>query len=59
MNRRSFLFGTLGAGLGACARDRRPRLNILNWSAYIAPDTVPKFETEFGVRVRYGIYEKQ
>ena len=37
--------------------DRRPRLNIFNWSAYIAPDTVPKFEAEFGVRVRYGIYE--
>ncbi len=42
---------------GACSRDRRPRLNVFNWSAYIAPDTVPKFEAEFGVRVRYGIYE--
>ena len=40
-----------------CSRDRRPRLNVFNWSAYIAPDTVPKFEAEFGVRVRYGIYE--
>ena len=58
MNRRHFLFGTLAAtGLTACSSDRRPRLNIFNWSAYIAPDTVPKFEAEFGVRVRYGIYE--
>ncbi len=55
MNRRYFLLGT--AGLAACSRDRRPRLNIFNWSDYIAPDTVPKFEAEFGVRVRYGIYE--
>ena len=58
MNRRYFLLGALAAtGLAACSRDRRPRLNIFNWSAYIAPDTVPKFEAEFGVRVRYGIYE--
>lgn len=55
MNRRHFLMGS--AGLAACSRDRRPRLNVFNWSAYIAPDTVPKFEAEFGVRVRYGIYE--
>lgn len=55
MNRRHFLIAT--AGLAACTRDRRPRLNVFNWSAYIAPDTVPKFEAEFGVRVRYAIYE--
>ncbi|HYL34708.1 MAG TPA: spermidine/putrescine ABC transporter substrate-binding protein [Bryobacteraceae bacterium] len=55
MNRRSFLIGA--TGLASCGRDRRPRLNVFNWSSYIAPDTVPKFEAEFGVRVRYGIYE--
>jgi spermidine/putrescine transport system substrate-binding protein len=43
--------------LTACSRDRRPRLNVFNWSTYIAPDTIPKFEAEFGVRVRYGVYE--
>lgn len=58
MNRRYFLLGALAAtGLDACSRDRRPRLNVFNWSAYIAPDTVPKFESEFGARVRYGTYE--
>ncbi|HVT91518.1 MAG TPA: spermidine/putrescine ABC transporter substrate-binding protein [Bryobacteraceae bacterium] len=55
MNRRYFLFGT--AGLTACARDRRPRLNVMNWSSYIDPATVPKFEREFGVRLRYSVYE--
>jgi spermidine/putrescine transport system substrate-binding protein len=55
VRRRHFLITT--AGLAGCSRDRRPRLNVFNWSAYIAPDTVPKFEAEFGVRVRYGIYE--
>ena len=55
MNRRHFLLAA--AGLAGCGRDRRPRLNVFNWSAYIAPDTIPKFEAEFGVRVRYGLYE--
>lgn len=56
MNRRGFLLGSASM-LAACTRDRRPRLNVFNWSSYIASDTVPKFEAEFGVRVRYGIYE--
>jgi len=60
MNRRAFLAATAGAsaaGLAACARDRRPRLNVYNWSAYVAPETIPNFEAEFGVRVRYATYE--
>jgi len=55
MNRRVFIFGA--AGLTSCSLDSRPRLNVFNWSSYIAPDTVPRFEAEYGVRVRYGIYE--
>jgi spermidine/putrescine transport system substrate-binding protein len=55
VKRRTFLFGAL-ASTTAC-RDRRPRLNVYNWSAYVAPDTIPNFEKEFGVRVRYVTYE--
>jgi spermidine/putrescine transport system substrate-binding protein len=55
MNRRYFVAGL--AGLAACARDPRPRLNVYNWSSYIAPETIPNFEAEFGVRVRYATYE--
>jgi spermidine/putrescine transport system substrate-binding protein len=55
MNRRIFFLGL--TGLAGCTRDRRPRLNVYNWSAYIAPETVPGFETEYGVRVRYATYE--
>ena len=55
MKRRHFLASL--AGLSACARDPRPRLNVYNWSAYIAPETIPNFEREFGVRVRYATYE--
>ena len=59
MRRRDFLLTSAGmsAGLSACARDRRPRLNVFNWSDYIAPTTVPGFEREFDCRVRYGVYE--
>ena len=53
MNRRNFL---LGAASGiACGRG--PRLNVFNWSDYVAPNTIPDFEREFGLRVRYGTYE--
>jgi spermidine/putrescine-binding protein len=32
-------------------------LRVYNWSDYIAPDTVPNFEKEFGVEVVYDTYE--
>ncbi len=55
MNRRHFF---LAAGTAAgCARDARPRLNVYNWSAYIDPAMVARFEREHGVRIRYGTYE--
>ncbi len=54
MNRRAFLAGGALA-LEACHRG--PRLNVYNWSDYIAPETVPIFEREAGVRIRYGTYE--
>lgn len=55
MNRRTFLLGA--AALPACTGDRRPRLNVFNWSEYVAPDTIRNFEHESGARVRYGVYE--
>lgn len=54
MNRRIFLMGI--AGMAGCSHGR-PRLNVYNWSNYVAPDTVSNFEAEFGVRVRYATYE--
>ncbi|HVP47538.1 MAG TPA: spermidine/putrescine ABC transporter substrate-binding protein [Bryobacteraceae bacterium] len=57
MKRRYFLFGSFAPAIAACRRDRRPRLNVYNWSAYVAPDTIPNFEKEFGARIRYVTYE--
>lgn len=54
MKRRAFLAGTLAAA--ACTSSER-RLNIFNWSDYVAPSTIPDFEREFHCRVRYGTYE--
>jgi spermidine/putrescine transport system substrate-binding protein len=54
MNRRIFLFGTVST---LACRSTERRLNIYNWSDYVAPSTIPDFEREFGVHVRYGTYE--
>jgi spermidine/putrescine transport system substrate-binding protein len=53
--RRLFLLGL--AGLAGCTRGASGRLNVFNWSNYVAPGTIPDFENEFGVRVRYAAYE--
>lgn len=55
MNRRTFTIAV--AGLTGCAPSNARRLNVFNWSAYIAPETVPDFEKQAGVKVRYSIYE--
>jgi spermidine/putrescine transport system substrate-binding protein len=55
MNRRIFLMGVAGAAAGCSRSDRR--LNVYNWSDYVAPDTIPNFEREFAVSIRYGTYE--
>ena len=49
-----------GADSLAAAADLGPmekELHIYNWSDYIAEDTVPNFEKEFGVKVTYDTYE--
>jgi spermidine/putrescine transport system substrate-binding protein len=55
MKRRGFLLA--GAGAVSCARDPRPRLNVYNWSSYIDPAMLVRFETERAVHIRYGTYE--
>ena len=55
MNRRVFLMSVAGAA--GCGRGGGARLNVFNWSSYIAPETVPAFEKETGIRVRYAVYE--
>ena len=48
----------LAAAIAASpAGGEEPRLNVYNWSDYIAPDTIPKFEAETGIRVTYDVYD--
>jgi spermidine/putrescine transport system substrate-binding protein len=55
MNRRVFLMSVAGAA--GCTRGGGARLNVLNWSSYVAPETLSNFESESGIRVRYAVYE--
>ena len=56
----SLLFGAallaaLVIGCGAAAEE--PVLHVYNWSDYIAPDTIPNFERETGIKVTYDVYD--
>lgn len=57
MNRSAPLFLVLLL-LAACAREQEgPELRVYNWSDYIAPDTVARFESETGIRVVYDVFD--
>jgi spermidine/putrescine transport system substrate-binding protein len=52
VKRRTFFLSL--SGLAGCTSGKKPRLNVINYSDYIAKDTVANFEREFGVEVRYS-----
>jgi putrescine transport system substrate-binding protein len=43
--------------IAGAAVAEEPRLNVYNWSDYIAPDTIPRFESETGIRITYDVYD--
>ena len=50
--------GTASTRTGADIPDEiEDRLAIYNWSDYVAEDTIPGFEEEYGVEVTYDTYE--
>ncbi|MFM9913864.1 MAG: polyamine ABC transporter substrate-binding protein [Methylophilaceae bacterium] len=57
------LAALMGLAMGALlapnayATDEEKILNIYNWSDYLAPDTIPNFEKETGIKVRYDIFD--
>ena len=59
MNRRRTLFLPGLAGLAGCARDNRPASTSTTGPTTSAPQTIAQFEAEFGIHVRYAIYEVQ
>lgn len=55
---------TLVAPLSSCTTDRTAAtasgakvVNVYNWADYIAPDTLEKFEAEYGIKVNYDLYD--
>lgn len=42
---------------GQAAAEGENVLNIYNWSDYLAEDTIPNFEKETGIKVRYDIFD--
>ena len=63
---RNLLHAGLGFALlltGACGNDDATDagdenvVNVYNWSDYIAPDTIRKFEAEYGIKVNYDMYD--
>jgi len=50
--RNSYVFSDSGKPLGQLSK----KLYVYNWSYYVAEDTIPRFEKEFGVKVVYDNY---
>lgn len=42
---------------GSAHAEEEKVLNVYNWSNYIAPDTVANFEKEYGIKVRYDVFD--
>src|SRR5215471_20028856 len=58
MNLRWIGYGVFAAMIAASpAPGEEPRLNVYNWSDYIAPDTIAKFEAETGIKITYDVYD--
>ena len=60
----SLLTALLPAALfAACGNDSETSVadeavvNVYNWADYIAPDTIEKFEAEYGIKVNYDLYD--
>jgi putrescine transport system substrate-binding protein len=51
------IFALVAAAAPGAAAAEAPQLAIYNWSDYIAPDTIPNFEKETGIRVTYDVYD--
>src|SRR5262245_17645882 len=52
---RVFVFAAMLGAAAASAEEAQ--LNVYNWSDYVAPDTIPKFVAETGIKVAYDAYD--
>lgn len=54
---KTLLAASLAATVAGAAQADDKVLHVYNWSDYIAPDTVAKFEKESGIKVVYDVYD--
>ena len=52
-----FMTAAVAAWTAPPARAADTELNVYNWSDYIAKDTIPNFEKQTGIHVRYDNYD--
>lgn len=52
-----WVMALLPALFGTQAVSQHKVVNVYNWAEYIAPDTLPGFERETGIKVHYDVYE--
>jgi putrescine transport system substrate-binding protein len=57
MNTRKLFATTLLLAAASQASSAAGVLNVYNWSDYIAKDTIPGFEKQTGIKVRYDNYD--
>jgi len=54
-----FLLAAAIGGAAACRAAEEKRLYIYNWSDFIGPDTIAKFEKLTGIKVTYDVYDAE
>lgn len=54
-----FLLAVAIGGTTACRAAEEKRLFIYNWSDFIGPDTISKFEQLTGIKVTYDVYDAE
>jgi putrescine transport system substrate-binding protein len=54
-----FLLAAAIGGAAACRAAEEKRLFIYNWSDFIGPDTIAKFEKLTGIKVTYDVYDAE
>src|SRR5271168_5386661 len=54
-----FLIAVAIGGTTACRAAEEKRLFIYNWSDFIGPDTISKFEQLTGIKVTYDVYDAE
>ncbi|MFC7476659.1 extracellular solute-binding protein [Dankookia sp. GCM10030260] len=55
--RRGLLLAAILASLAGLPAAAQPVLNVYNWTDYIAPSVVQRFQQQTGIRIRYDVYD--